>query len=333
MIVPPACHTREATGSAPPEGRSAASVAVPERACPGLTRRWPPDRGGGRGAERDLRFDCIRGLALIWIFIDHIRWNFLAALTLQRFSFLDAAEVFIFISGYVSGLVYTRAYLRAGVWGCCTKAARRCLQLYAAQVFMLLCSGLVLYQFALRGTYLPGHDAHLYAFLDHPVQTMAAALALVHAPGLTGLLPLYIVLICLTPLALPVLLRRPLWGLLCALLLYATTQLVPGINLYTLYPDRRPWEFNPAAWQLVFIAGLLLGGRRAQGLWWPALSRRWLLVASVISLGAIAIVRCGASPTLAHLLHTDLLQRVLRTLPEELPLTGKMNVQPLRLVN
>jgi hypothetical protein len=308
-------------------------TAVTKRALALLTRRWPVERGDGKGAGRDLRLDCIRGVCLIWMFIDHIRGNFLAALTLQRFSFLDVAEIFIFISGYVSGFVYTGAYRRSGFWGCFTKAARRCLQLYAAQVVVFLGSGIVLHQFAIRGTYLFSRDAHLYSFRAHSFQTIAAALALVHAPGLTGLLPLYILLIGLTPIAIYVLLRRPLWGILCALLLYVATQLVPSMNLYVLYPDRRPWVFNPAAWQLVFIAGLLLGSRRAQGLWWPAFSRRWLVVLSVIGLIAIAIVKCGTSPTLAHLLHSDLLQHVLRGIPEEFPLTGKVNVQPLRLVN
>lgn len=308
-------------------------TAVTKKALAVLTRRWPVGMGDGKGAGRDLRLDFIRGACLIWMFIDHIRGNFLAALTLQRFSFIDVAEIFIFISGYVSGFVYTGAYRRSGFWGCFKKAARRCLQLYAAQVVVFLGSGIVLHQFAIRGTYLFSRDAHLYSFRAHSFETIAAAMALVHAPGLTGLLPLYIMLIGLTPIAIYVLLRRPLWGILCALLLYLATQLVPSMNLYVLYPDRRPWVFNPAAWQLVFIAGLLLGSRRAQGLWWPAFSRRWLVVLSVIGLIAIAIVKCGTSPTLAHLLHSDLLQNVLRGIPDEFPLTGKANVQPLRLVN
>jgi len=105
------------------------------------------------------------------------------------------------------------------------------------------------------------------------------------------------------------------------------------MNLYNLYPERRPWVFNPAAWQLVFIAALLLGSRRARGLWWPVFSRRWLFVLSVIGLAVIAIVRCRTSLTLEHILHTDLLHNVLRGIPDECPLTEKVNVQPFRLVN
>ena len=77
----------------------------------------------------------------------------------------------------------------------------------------------------------------------------------------------------------------------------------------------------------------VLGSRKARGLWWPVFSRRWLFVLSVIGLAVIAIVRCGTSLTLEHILHTDLLHNVLRGIPDECPLTEKVNVQPFRLVN
>src|SRR6266480_6943941 len=53
---------------------------------------------------RDLRLDLFRGLSLFFIFIDHVPDNVLSYLTLQSFSFCDAAEVFIFISGYAAAL-------------------------------------------------------------------------------------------------------------------------------------------------------------------------------------------------------------------------------------
>jgi hypothetical protein len=42
---------------------------------------------------RDLRLDFFRGLALIFIFIDHIPENILSYFTLQAVSSFDAAEV------------------------------------------------------------------------------------------------------------------------------------------------------------------------------------------------------------------------------------------------
>jgi hypothetical protein len=52
------------------------------------------------GDRRDLRLDACRGLALWFIFIDHIPDNALAWLTLRNYGFSDATEVFVFVSGY-----------------------------------------------------------------------------------------------------------------------------------------------------------------------------------------------------------------------------------------
>src|SRR5580704_19475007 len=64
--------------------------------------------------ERDLRLDFFRGLSLFFIFIDHIPNNVLSYGTLHTIAFSDAAEVFIFISGYTAALVYGQLLVRRG---------------------------------------------------------------------------------------------------------------------------------------------------------------------------------------------------------------------------
>jgi hypothetical protein len=46
--------------------------------------------------RRDLRLDACRGLALWFIFIDHIPDNALGRLTLRNYGFSDTSEVFVF---------------------------------------------------------------------------------------------------------------------------------------------------------------------------------------------------------------------------------------------
>ena len=58
--------------------------------------------------SRDLRLDFFRGVSLVLIFIDHVPENILSYFTLQGLTFFDAAEVFIFISGFTAALVYGR---------------------------------------------------------------------------------------------------------------------------------------------------------------------------------------------------------------------------------
>ena len=60
-------------------------------------------------AERDLRLDLFRGLALWLIFLDHIPSNIVAWITIRNYGFSDATEIFIFISGYTAAFVYGRA--------------------------------------------------------------------------------------------------------------------------------------------------------------------------------------------------------------------------------
>ena len=56
--------------------------------------------------ERDVRVDFCRGLALIFIFLDHIRDNRFALLTMHKYGLSDAAEVFVLLAGFSSALAY-----------------------------------------------------------------------------------------------------------------------------------------------------------------------------------------------------------------------------------
>src|ERR671918_2255251 len=93
---------------------------------------------GASAMERDLRLDFFRGLALFCIFIDHMPNNILAQFTLQSFMFSDAAEVFIFISGYTAGMVYGRAMERQGFVIAGVRVYHRVWQLYVAHVFLFM---------------------------------------------------------------------------------------------------------------------------------------------------------------------------------------------------
>src|SRR5512140_4022347 len=65
-------------------------------------------------SERELRIDLFRGLALWLIFIDHVSPDLLTWFTIRNYGFSDAAEIFIFISGYTAAFVYGRAMVERG---------------------------------------------------------------------------------------------------------------------------------------------------------------------------------------------------------------------------
>ena len=85
---------------------AAARDAAPVTSTPSITL---PAAG-----ERELRLDLFRGLALWLIFIDHLPPNILTWFTIRNYGFSDAAEIFIFISGYTAAFVYGRAMLQSG---------------------------------------------------------------------------------------------------------------------------------------------------------------------------------------------------------------------------
>ena len=78
------------------------------------SRHGAADADLNQQSRRDLRLDLFRGLSLLFIFIDHIPNNVLSYVTLHSIAFSDAAEVFIFISGYAAATVYGRALQRHG---------------------------------------------------------------------------------------------------------------------------------------------------------------------------------------------------------------------------
>src|SRR5664279_5480438 len=86
--------------------------------------------------ERELRLDLFRGLALWLIFIDHLSPDVLSWFTIRTYGFSDAAEIFIFISGYTAALVYGRAMFESGFMVATARILRRVWQIYLAHVFL-----------------------------------------------------------------------------------------------------------------------------------------------------------------------------------------------------
>ena len=84
--------------------------------------------------QRDVRLDFFRGLALWLIFLDHIPGNIVNWFTLRNYGFSDAAELFIFISGYTAAFVYGRTMRERGFVVAGARILRRAWQIYVAHV-------------------------------------------------------------------------------------------------------------------------------------------------------------------------------------------------------
>jgi len=87
---------------------------------------------------RDLRLDFFRGLALWFIFLDHVPDNIVSWLTVRNYGFSDATEIFVFISGYTAVIAYSRMMLKEGWPRASIRVYRRVWQLYVAHILLFV---------------------------------------------------------------------------------------------------------------------------------------------------------------------------------------------------
>ncbi|HVC54859.1 MAG TPA: OpgC domain-containing protein [Stellaceae bacterium] len=215
-------------------------------------------------ATRDLRLDFFRGVSLIFIFVDHIPDNVLSHFTLQAIGFFDAAEVFIFISGFTAALVYGRRLTDKGPLYASAQVLRRAWQLYVAHIFLfVLFIAEVSYTATAFQNPMYNEEMRVAAFLDEPHIAVVQALLLEFQPAFLDILPMYIVVLLIFPAVLLGMRRHWLLVLVPSALIYLAVQIfdlsVPA------YPPGHTWFFNPLAWQFLFVAGALLGDAAIRG--------------------------------------------------------------------
>ena len=207
------------------------------------------------GARRDLRVDFFRGLALWWIYTDHIPGNVLADYSLHNFAMCDAAEVFVLLAGYGAGLAYGGTLNRQGYLYAAADTLKRAWTLYIAHIFLFVVfTAQVAYSATLldRAYYLD--ESRLDVLAEAPYRAMLEALLLRFQPSLLNILPLYVVLLLFFALTLW-LLRRP-WVLLAvSFALYAVVR-ATGLNMSSW--TGQDWYFDPFAWQFLFMIGAVL---------------------------------------------------------------------------
>src|SRR5690348_12659245 len=210
--------------------------------------------------QRELRLDLFRGLALWLIYIDHVSPDLLTWFTIRNYGFSDAAEIFIFISGFTAALVYGRATFEKGFVIGTARIARRVWQIYTAHLllFMVLMAEIA-YATAWSGKQFYIHEMVAEDFFRQPGADMIQALFLRFRPLNMDVLPLYVVLMCSLPLVLMLAKWKRDLPLILSIVLYIIA------NRYDLHFSTYPegfWSFNPFGWQLLFVFGAwcALGG-------------------------------------------------------------------------
>jgi hypothetical protein len=147
-------------------------------------------------SPRDLRLDFFRGIALWLIFVDHIPVNVVNWLTVRNYGFSDAAEIFVFISGYAAAYVYARAMRERGFVAAGLRILRRVWQLYVAHVFLfVIFFAQISYVARTFENPLFAEEMNILELLRQPDATLPHAMLLQFNPANMDILPVYIVLL------------------------------------------------------------------------------------------------------------------------------------------
>src|SRR5580692_9585728 len=211
---------------------------------------------------RDLRLDLFRGIANWAIFLDHIPDNVVNWITTRNYGFSDAADLFVFISGYTASFVYARMMIERGFMVGATRLTKRVWQLYVAHIILFVIYIASISYLAQRfGDSEIISEFNVVGLVDHATETLRQGLLLKFKPVNLDVLPLYIVLMGFFPPILWIMLRQPNWTMAASIALWLAARQF-GWNLRA-YPAG-VWYFNPFCWQVLFVFGswCALGGAK-----------------------------------------------------------------------
>jgi hypothetical protein len=274
-------------------------------------------------SSRDIRLDFFRGVALVFIFVDHIPENTLSYFTIQAVQLFDAAEVFIFISGYTAALVYSRTFAVQGPLYATARILSRAWQLYVAHIFLfVIFIAEVSYTVTAFNNPMYNDEMRVGDFLDEPHVAIVKALLLEFQPTFLDILPLYILLLAVFPVLLIGLRWRPAIVLIPSFLLYLVVQ-IANLSM-PAYPEGHVWYFNPLAWQFLFTVGAALGLDGAREPRWSRWQRAVLPIAATVA-GAGFVIK------ISWTIH-GVWDPFPGLLLKELWPVNKSNLSPIRLV-
>lgn len=239
--------------------------------------------------------DGLRGYFLVFMMLGHLTFqggpSLLKWVNHNKFGFVEDAQGFVFLSGLISGLYYMRLYRQGQVDKVRRKLVSRAFELY--RYFLASVVLLIVVAVAFE-VVRPAWTQYLGSVQDRPIVFGLLAATMVYQPTYTGILTQYIVYLLATPLLLKWIAagrwREVLGG---SVLMWLGVQLglhLPLLDAVDAVLGRVAHgyfqaSFNPLAWQIIFVSGLLIGtaeqtDKLDRELWFPK-SRPVLLWAAL----------------------------------------------------
>jgi len=219
------------------------------------------------------------------IVIAHIPGNPWTLWIPARFGFSDATEIFVFCSGMASAIAFGGTFASRGWAIGAARTLYRVWQVYWAHIGAFLVTAALMA--ALTTMDVTGKDyiarLNLGPFFSDPAANLPALLMLGYVPNYFDILPMYLVILAMLPVAL--LLARVHPGLVA--IGAATLWLAANMGQVALPAEPwsdRTWFFNPFGWQLLFFTGFaFMAG------WVPPPRVNWALTGLAGSIVVVSI--------------------------------------------
>ncbi|MDQ0921611.1 hypothetical protein QF038_000119 [Pseudarthrobacter sp. W1I19] len=267
-------------------------------------------------SKRDSRVDLLRGMAIVFVVVNHLGMTSLfQLLTQETVGFVSGAELFVLFSGLVVGMV-SGPRVNADFGTVVDLTSRRAGKLYvtalAVLIAVFLISLLPIFQtdtlttFVDQGTGGAGHNGtgrtyDLYSGMESlfqfpvPPQVLPAILLLQFGPWQFNVMGLYVVLLLVSPLILAALNRgKAVWVLAGTLALYG----VGAVTRFRILPSQFEDSFPLLVWQVLFVVGLVAGFHRHRIVSWLT-DHTWVVAACTAAAFAFAFLSWG-NPYLAN---------------------------------
>jgi hypothetical protein len=268
--------------------------------------------------NRDLRIDMFRGLAIVFVVINHVGLVSLFQDVTQEFiGVVSGAELFVLLSGTVLGLVYRPKLVSGGIGEVVIRTTRRAWKLYYTALgvillifFLTLIPGVdggYVTTFTDQGTGGAGSAASgriydLYAGADgllaYPVDPSIVVdlLLLRLGPWQFNVMGLYVILLLVSPLVLWLLSRR-WWPSVLAgsVALYV----VGNLTRFRLLPSQFEDSFPLLTWQLLFTLGITAGFYRRDIVAWFQRRSGTIVLAGAILLAVAFMIFSWNNPYVA----------------------------------
>ncbi|HEY2607593.1 OpgC domain-containing protein [Paraburkholderia sp. RL18-085-BIA-A] len=261
---------------------------------------------------RSIEVDFFRGVVLIVIVLDHIPGSTLSHLMLHAYALCDSAEVFVFLGGYASAAAYAAVLAGRGENAARMRFFRRCWEIYRAYLLtavLTLVSGALLALLHLNPPMV--ELTGWLPFSGQPLREAFDIAVLRRQPYLSSVLPMYVIFALGVPFVVPLARRSSLMALGLSVAIWALAR--PLAALFSI-DDMADWAFNPFAWQLMFVLGILCRVQPISERFHASRSARWLTLAAVVAVLAFAVVK-------------------LFVLTQPLPGTLKQNLSVDRVIN